>query len=168
MPPVDDGGVSQKLFAAALPLSLPVVACLRLAGGQCGPRQVRSGSGFRIGLVDLLPRPSRPAGYDQTTAVYDISARTVYLPDGTRLEAHSGLGDYLDDPRHVDLRMRGATPPHLYELQSREELFHGVAALRLVPVGGDGAVYGRSGLLAHTYMLGPNGDFERLRVVQGL
>ena len=54
--------------------------------------------------------------------------------------------------------MRGATPPHLYELQAREELFHGVAALRLVPVGGDGAVYGRSGLLAHTYMLGPNGN----------
>ncbi len=28
--------------------------------------------------------------YDQSTAVYDISAHTVYLPDGTRLEAHSG------------------------------------------------------------------------------
>ena len=30
--------------------------------------------------------------YDQSTAVYDISAHMVYLPDGTRLEAHSGLG----------------------------------------------------------------------------
>jgi len=30
-------------------------------------------------------------------------------------------------------------------------------ALRLIPVG-DGDVYGRTGLLAHTYMLGPNGD----------
>jgi hypothetical protein len=29
--------------------------------------------------------------------------------------------------------------------------------LRLIPVGG-GDVYGRTGLLAHTYMLGPNGD----------
>jgi Protein of unknown function (DUF2778) len=37
-------------------------------------------------------------------------------------------------------------------------LFHGVAALRLTPVGGEGAIYGRAGLLAHTYMLGPNGD----------
>jgi hypothetical protein len=36
--------------------------------------------------------------YDQTTAVYDISAHTVYLPDGKRLEAHSGLGDRIDDP----------------------------------------------------------------------
>ena len=32
------------------------------------------------------------------TAVYDISAHMVYLPDGTKLEAHSGLGSDLDDP----------------------------------------------------------------------
>ena len=30
--------------------------------------------------------------------------------------------------------------------------------MRLVPVGGEGAIFGRTGLLAHTYMLGPNGD----------
>ena len=96
--------------------------------------------------------------YDRTTAVYDISAHTVYLPDGTKLEAHSGLGDRLDDPRSADVRMRGVTPPHLYELKPREALFHGVPALRLNPVGGEEAIYGRSGLLAHTYMLGPNGD----------
>ena len=97
------------------------------------------------------------AGYDQWTAVYDISAHTVYLPNGTTLEAHSGLGDRLDDPRHVRERMRGATPPDVYELALREQLFHGVQALRLKPVGG-GNVFGRAGLLAHTYMLGPNGD----------
>jgi Protein of unknown function (DUF2778) len=96
--------------------------------------------------------------YDRSTAVYDISARTVYLPDGTRLEAHSGLGSKLDDPRYVNVRMHGATPPHLYDLQPRESLFHGVPALRLNPVGGEEAIFGRSGLLAHTYMLGPNGD----------
>ena len=54
--------------------------------------------------------------------------------------------------------MRGATPPHLYTLTPREALFHGVEALRLNPVGGGGAIYGRAGLLAHTFMLGPNGD----------
>jgi Tlde1 domain len=95
---------------------------------------------------------------DGQTAVYDIAARTVYMPDGTRLEAHSGLREHLDDPRYVNLRMRGATPPHTYELTPRETLFHGVPALRLIPVGGEGAIFGRSGLLAHTYMLGPNGD----------
>ena len=96
--------------------------------------------------------------YDRSTAVYDISAHMVYLPDGTRLEAHSGLGSKLDDPRYVHVRMLGATPPHIYELTPREALFHGVPALRLTPVGGDEAIFGRSGLLAHTYMLGPNGD----------
>ena len=45
----------------------------------------------------------------------------------------------------------------MYDLQPREALFHGVEALRLNPVGG-GGVYGRVGLLAHTFMLGPNGD----------
>jgi hypothetical protein len=96
-----------------------------------------------------------PAG-DKFTAIYDISARTVYLPNGTRLEAHSGLREFLDDPRHVNVRMHGATPPGIYDLKLRESLFHGVRALRLTPI--DGNVFGRAGLLAHTYMLGPNGD----------
>jgi len=96
--------------------------------------------------------------YDRTTAVYDISKHMVYMPDGTRLEAHSGLGSKLDDPRYVNVRMLGPTPPHVYDLQPRETLFHGVPALRLNPVGGEDAIFGRTGLLAHTYMLGPNGD----------
>jgi hypothetical protein len=96
--------------------------------------------------------------YDRDTAVYDISAHMVYLPDGSRLEAHSGLGSMLDDPGSAKIRMHGVTPPHIYELTPREALFHGVPALRLNPIGGDDTVYGRSGLLAHTFMLGPNGD----------
>ena len=100
----------------------------------------------------------RSLASDGQTAIYDISARVVYMPDGTKLEAHSGFGDLLDDPRHVHVKMRGATPPHVYDLTMREQLFHGVQALRLTPVGGEGEIYGRTGLLAHTYMLGPNGD----------
>jgi hypothetical protein len=96
--------------------------------------------------------------YDRDTAVYDITAHTVYLPDGSKLEAHSGLGSNLDDPRSARVRMRGVTPPHIYELKPRESLFHGVPALRLTPIGGDETIYGRDGLLAHTFMLGPNGD----------
>ncbi|HLX16952.1 MAG TPA: tlde1 domain-containing protein [Bradyrhizobium sp.] len=98
------------------------------------------------------------APYDRSTAVYDISAHTVYLPDGTKLEAHSGLGAKLDDPGSAKIHMRGVTPPHVYELKPREALFHGVPALRLNPIGGEDSIYGRSGLLAHSYMLGPNGD----------
>jgi hypothetical protein len=98
------------------------------------------------------------APYDHDTAVYDISAHMVYLPDGTKLEAHSGLGSDLDDPGSAKVKMRGVTPPHIYELKPREALFHGVPALRLNPIGGSEAIYGREGLLAHTFMLGPNGD----------
>jgi hypothetical protein len=96
--------------------------------------------------------------YDRQTAVYDISAKTVYLPDGTRLEAHSGLGSKMDDVRYSHVRMQGVTPPHIYELKPREALFHGVPALRLTPLGGEEKIYGRDGLLAHTYMLGPSGQ----------
>ncbi len=99
-----------------------------------------------------------PSDDDRYTAVYDITAKTVYMPDGTKLEAHSGLGARMDDPRHVNVRMQGATPPHIYDLKMREALFHGVAAIRLTPVGGEDMIHGRTGLLAHTYMLGPRGD----------
>jgi hypothetical protein len=108
--------------------------------------------------VEFGPKPSSLSQYDRFTAVYDLMAHTVYLPDGSRLEAHSGLGPLKDDPAHVDARDRGATPPHVYELTMREESFHGVQALRLNPVGGPSAIFGRAGLLAHTYMLGPGGD----------
>src|SRR5260370_10973440 len=81
-----------------------------------------------------------------------------YLPDRTKREAHSGLGSMLDDPRSSRIRMQGVTPPHIYELTPREALFHGVPALRLNPIGGEDKIFGRSGLLAHTYMLGPNRD----------
>jgi hypothetical protein len=99
-----------------------------------------------------------PSGrYDRSTAVYDISAHTVYLPDGTRLEAHSGYGEKMDDPRYTDEKMRGATPATVYDLQLREGLFHGVHALRLIPED-EAKVFGRTGLLAHTFMLGSNGQ----------
>ncbi len=113
--------------------------------------------------ASIAPKEQNPmlggsAPYDRSTAVYDITAKTVYLPDGSKLEAHSGLGSNLDDPRSSRVRMRGVTPPHIYDLKPREALFHGVPALRLTPIGGENAIYGRDGLLAHTFMLGPNGD----------
>jgi len=96
-------------------------------------------------------------GYDSRTAVYDISAKALYLPSGVALEAHSGMGPLMDDPQHVDQRMVGATPPATYDLKPREKLFHGVRALRLTPTEGTSAL-GRVGLLTHNYMLGPRGD----------
>ena len=96
-------------------------------------------------------------GYDGMTAVYDITAHAVYMPNGAVLEAHSGMGSMRDDLDHVNVPMTGATPPAEYELKPRERVFHGVAALRMTPVDGSD-IYGRSGLLVHSYMLGLNGD----------
>ncbi|MBN8989435.1 MAG: DUF2778 domain-containing protein [Rhizobiales bacterium] len=120
---------------------------------------------MRFTLASLTPgdglfasKPDLGAlGYDNVTAVYDISARTVYMPNGTKLEAHSGLGGLMDNPASVNQRMVGATPPNVYDLKPREKLFHGVAALRMTPVG-ENDMMGRDGLLVHSYMLGPNGD----------
>jgi hypothetical protein len=134
----DTRSIFEKLFgkpASALTLAY--------AGSETG--SLGSGHGSASGL------------YDRSTAVYDITAHKVYMPDGTALEAHSGLGALLDDPRHADVRNRGVTPPAVYDLQPRETMFHGVAALRLIPEDEDKAL-GRDGLLAHSYMLGPNGD----------
>lgn len=99
---------------------------------------------------------SLPADLGGRTAIYDIAAHTVYLPDGRKLEAHSGRGSYLDDPRAVTMKGRGPTPPNIYQLSLRERLFHGVRAIRLTPVN-ENKMYGRDGILAHTYMLGAKG-----------
>ena len=49
------------------------------------------------------------------------------------------------------------TPPNVYAVSFREKPFHGVRALRLTPVG-NGNMYGRDGMLAHSYMLGEDGQ----------
>jgi hypothetical protein len=90
-------------------------------------------------------------------AVYDIAGQMVYLPNGERLEAHSGLGHKRDDPRYTRIKMQGPTPPNVYDLTMRERLFHGVRAIRLNPVD-EAKMYGRDGMLAHTYLLGPSGQ----------
>ncbi|MER8380486.1 tlde1 domain-containing protein [Mesorhizobium sp. M1399] len=102
------------------------------------------GGAFR----NLFTTPGMGSG----VAVYDISAKTVYMPDGSRLEAHSGYGSMVDQPRYVHKKNVGPTPPDIYNLTLRESRFHGVEALRLTPASGSNK-YGRDGLLAHTYML---------------
>jgi len=162
-----------------LPRSRPAMADLE---SQAGPALALADNGARSDdrtllqkLSDLLPGRIKLAsltpegglfrkgpdltslGYDNLTAVYDISAHAVYLPNGLSLEAHSGMGSLKDDPEHVSVPNLGATPPAVYELKPRERLFHGVPALRMTPAEGSTA-NGRSGLLAHSYMLGPDGD----------
>jgi hypothetical protein len=166
---------SAEIASVPMPRSRPVEANLQQARNDPPPPAPSDSRTAFQKLADLVPmrftlasltpgdglfaeKPDLGAlGYDSQTAVYDISARAVYLPNSGRLEAHSGLGSLMDDPSHVNQRMVGATPPGVYDLKPREKLFHGVAALRMTPVG-DSDALGRSGLLVHSYMLGPNGD----------
>jgi hypothetical protein len=111
----------------------------------------------RVAIAEASKDSISPVDHDSRTAIYDIAARMVYLPNGRRLEAHSGFGSYMDDARYVNLKRQGPTPPNTYKLVMREEPFHGVRAIRLVPAG-DGKMFGRDGLLAHPYMLGPSGQ----------
>jgi Protein of unknown function (DUF2778) len=160
--------------AIPLPRARPVLANLQSTGNEPAPVSSDNRTMFekladlvpmRFSLASLTPgdgllgerKDLTALGYDSQTAVYDISARAVYLPSGTKLEAHSGLGGLMDNPAYVDQRMVGATPPNVYDLKPREKLFHGVAALRMTPVG-ENEMHGRTGLLVHSYLLGPNGD----------
>jgi Protein of unknown function (DUF2778) len=155
-PPIQIGvGPQDNVEAASPPDSSPLVD-LQLSPREAAPSVVFAPLPPSRPL-ELAPPVNPPASYNQLTAVYDISAHTVYLPNGMRLEAHSGLGDRIDDPRFVDERDHGATPPGIYQLTMRESIFHGVQALRLNPIG-TGFTFNRVGLLAHPYMLGPNGD----------
>jgi Protein of unknown function (DUF2778) len=121
------------------------------------PPLTGSAKKIRLAALEMPKGSSLSLDPDSRTAIYDITARTVYMPDGRRLEAHSGLDRRMDDPRYVHVRREGPTPPNVYNLSLRENLFHGVRAIRLTPVG-DGKMYGRDGILAHSYMLGPNGQ----------
>ena len=85
-------------------------------------------------------------------AIYDISAAVVHMPDGSKLEAHSGIGKMADNPRYVHVKMKGPTPPNTYKLSMREKRFHGVEAIRMTPIGGQ-TMHGRDGMLAHSYLL---------------
>jgi hypothetical protein len=109
----------------------------------------RTGGGFGRPLRSIFGGGAKAGN---GVAVYDIKAAKVYMPDGSVLEAHSGIGKMADNPRYIDVKMKGPTPPHTYDLKLREKRFHGVEALRMLPVDGKNR-NGRNGLLAHSYLL---------------
>ncbi|QND54163.1 DUF2778 domain-containing protein [Phyllobacterium sp. 628] len=161
----DDADDAPDAIEIPLPLRRPKLAAESFPPAPSAPESQRP----QVRLASVRPnnpavesmpgnRSSAPLPNAKTrVAIYDISAGTVYLPNGEKLEAHSGMGHMLDNPRYTKVSNRGPTPPHTYDLTMREALFHGVAAIRLTPIDGRNA-FGRNGLLAHTYMLGPRGD----------
>jgi hypothetical protein len=149
-----------------LPLARPRIDVAQ-ARPQAAPVQVASASPDmpilkekplqkQISLPPVSQNPVLPPRGSRI-ALYDISSHTVYLPSGRRLEAHSGVGERMDDPSQIRVKMRGPTPPNIYRLTLREALFHGVRAIRLNPTE-YGKMFGRDGMLAHTYMLGRSGQ----------
>jgi hypothetical protein len=155
--------MAQRAKAAVMAIAEKPNMVEKLWGKEPSQRSLLAYASADVSATGSLPKLQNPmlggsAPYDRSTAVYDIAARKVYLPDGTVLEAHSGLGKRKDDVRFAHVRMHGVTPPHIYDLKPREALFHGVPALRLTPIGGKDKIFNRDGLLAHTYMLGAGGD----------
>jgi hypothetical protein len=146
--PAESGGAMQAQLASAVdtdgvqPQMLAAVPRFAKADDEAG--------GASQSVEDL----QREAGI----AIYDIERAKVYLPDGETLEAHSGIGQMRDNPAFVSRRNSGPTPPQMYDLKLRERRFLGVEAIRLTPAGGDAAVFGRVGFLAHSYMLRRPGD----------
>ncbi|MER8440186.1 DUF2778 domain-containing protein [Mesorhizobium sp. M1312] len=140
------------------PAAMPSMQAMQGMQGSPGKPAKRSKAADMLAYA----KPDSPAGGGafrnlftkpgSGVAVYDISAKTVYMPDGSRLEAHSGLGSMADQPRYANRKNAGPTPPHTYDLRLRESRFHGVEALRLTPIDGKNK-YGRDGFLAHTYLL---------------
>lgn len=146
----------QDLPRPSVVRTTPVVAEPQLA---MLPPQQKLGE---LGIFDkLFADPHRAAkavlAANPNTVLYDIAKRVVYMPDGERLEAHSGYGPYMDDLESVHRKDVGVTPPNVYTVSFREKPFHGVRALRMKPVGA-GNMYGRDGFLTHSFLLGANGQ----------
>lgn len=137
---------------APKPASAKPAPTTELAYAAPDDPQEDRGRGLLDGFRGLLNRSKLP-GPGSGIAVYDIRGKIVYMPNGQRLEAHSGLGPMQDDPRYVHVKMKGPTPPNVYNLRMREALFHGVEAIRLLPMNQE-LMRGRDGMLAHTYLLG--------------
>jgi hypothetical protein len=150
LPPQRSGAVARATAVPTKPVPLaPQLASL--------PPQQRQEPGF---FSKLFADPDRAAkamlAANPKTVLYDIVKRAVYLPDGEILEAHSGFGKFMDDPETVHRKDVGVTPPNVYAVSFREKPFHGVRALRMKPVGGAN-MYGRDGILAHSFLLGEAG-----------
>ncbi|MBP1853158.1 DUF2778 domain-containing protein [Rhizobium halophytocola] len=105
----------------------------------------------------LFGKKTTLPGRGSRIAVYDISSKVVYMPNGEKLEAHSGRAGMKDNPRYSHIKNTGPTPPNVYKLRMRESLFHGVEAIRMLPVG-TSPMHGRNGILTHSYLRRIPGD----------
>ena len=105
----------------------------------------------------LFGKKTTLPGRGSRIAVYDITNKVVYMPNGEKLEAHSGRAGMKDNPKYTHIKNTGPTPPNVYALRMRETRFHGVEAIRMLPVGAS-PMHGRDGILTHSYLRRIPGD----------
>lgn len=143
---------AEALLAPEAPAPRPTALAYAAPGLEA--RSDGPGNFFRnlLNHDETVKLPGRASGI----AVYDIASATVRLPNGERLEAHSGLAHRQDNPAYVREKNRGPTPPNVYDMRMREALFHGTEAIRLTPRD-QKKVFNRDGLLAHSYMYAGGG-----------
>jgi hypothetical protein len=150
-------------FDAPLPMARPEgwpkPPAPPVAAKTDAPKQVLAYANTQTDNEEIgLPRKAAVAPKMQAgVAIYDITAKTVYMPDGTKFEAHSGLGQFRDNPKYKTMKGKGPTPPNTYKLSMRETPFHGVPALRMTPQDRT-RMYGRDGILTHSYLRRRPGD----------
>jgi hypothetical protein len=159
--PRPDGIARQVGAPQVAARSAPAVTEPQLASLPPQPQLQPQSQPKSDGILDkLFGDPDRAAkavlAANPNTVLYDITKRVVYLPDGEKLEAHSGFGEWIDNPESMHRKNVGVTPPNVYAVSFREKPFHGVRALRMKPVG-SGNMYGRDGILAHSFLLGEAG-----------
>lgn len=145
-PPRRSTPASATRRAAEPEANAPVLAYARPGNPQDDEDGVFGGLGKLFGGSSGRPGPG------SKIAIYDISAATVHMPDGTKLEAHSGIGHRMDNPKYAYVKNLGPTPPNVYRLRMRERRFHGVEAIRMLPMD-RAAMKGRDGMLTHTPLL---------------
>ena len=158
---------TQQVNSVPLPRPYPVereiaLSTIRKTGAQVALESQRS---YRHGP----PRSALPRCKRRTTGQLSRPAETV-APQFTTLPRTRSICPTARSSRRIRgsmtrwmiraSSMSGCAGPHRRMStisRLREELFHGVQAIRLNPVDDD-KMFGRAGMLAHTYMLGPNGQ----------
>jgi len=103
-------------------------------------------------LVGHIEEGRRLIEYERIPLLSESACNSHPLPLASGELVCPGIGKMVDNPRYVDVKMGGPTPPHTYDLKMRETRFHGVEALRMLPVDGKNR-NGRNGLLTHSYLL---------------
>lgn len=140
---------------ATLPAGKPAETKPASAKGAAPKAELAYAKPGRTLFGDLFGSKSSSTGWpgsNTKVAIYDVSNATVYLPNGTKLRAHSGIGHMRDNPRYENVKMTGPTPAGIYRLSMREKRFYGVEAIRMTSIDGRDPK-NRTGLLTHTNLL---------------